>query len=336
MRNPLVGVVSFVGLTGLGLVGLVGLGMTGGACGSDGSPAGGAPDAAGVEPPARGFQVTSPEVTIMPGQEITYCYYFHTPNTETMVIKKWSSVMTPGSHHMIMYSTASDAMPPGTLSTDACGGFGTKDVPSWTYAAQTPTNEIVLPTDDGTGMPLGQEIAPGTPAYFQMHYLNVTESPLQAHVTLNADAYEVGVPYTKTAAYVTYNSTISIPPDAINHVESMTCSTPANARFWLLSTHAHKQAIQTTIKDGMPASTTIAFTSTDWEHPGSMMFTAAPFYVFSTGKLTYECTYDNIGDNSSKTVVAGPSAVTNEMCMATGYYFPATKPLLCLNNIGPF
>jgi len=35
-------------------------------------------------------------------------------------------------------------------------------------------------------------------------------------------------------------------------------------------------------------------------------------------------------------VIAGPSAATNEMCMATGYYFPATKPLLCLNNIGPF
>jgi hypothetical protein len=24
------------------------------------------------------------------------------------------------------------------------------------------------------------------------------------------------------------------------------------------------------------------------------------------------------------------------MCMATGYYFPATKPLFCLNNLGPF
>jgi len=30
------------------------------------------------------------------------------------------------------------------------------------------------------------------------------------------------------------------------------------------------------------------------------------------------------------------SAVTNEICMATGYYCPATKPLLCINNTGPF
>ena len=319
----------------ISLVVLVGL-LAGPACGSNGSgDPGGAPDS-GVAPPARGFQVASPEVTIMPGQEITYCYYFPTPNTEPMVIKKWSSVMTPGSHHMIMYATTGDDMPPGTITTDACGGFGTKNIPSWTYAAQTPTNEIALPTDDGNGMPLGQEIAAGTPAYFQMHYLNASDAPVKAHVTLNAEAYDVGVPYTRTAAYVTYNSNISIQPHEVGHVESQTCNVVPNTRFWLLSTHAHKQAVKTDIKDGMPASTTVAFTSTDWEHPGEMMFTAAPYYTFSTGKLTYECTYDNTGDNAGKTVVAGPSAVTNEMCMATGYYFPATKPMLCLNNLGPF
>ena len=39
--------------------------------------------------------------------------------------------------------------------------------------------------------------------------------------------------------------------------------------------------------------------------------------------LTWQCTYDNTGSNG---VVSGPSAQTNEMCMATGYYFPATGP----------
>ena len=63
---------------------------------------------------------------------------------------------------------------------------------------------------------------------------------------------------------------------------------------------------------------------------------ASPFYAFSTNNLTYECTYNNTGPNADTTVVDGPSAVTNEMCMATGYYFPAAKPLLCINNLGPF
>jgi hypothetical protein len=42
--------------------------------------------------------------------------------------------------------------------------------------------------------------------------------------------------------------------------------------------------------------------------------------------LTWTCTYDNTGSNKGMTVVAGPSALTNEMCMATGYFFPATGP----------
>jgi Copper type II ascorbate-dependent monooxygenase, C-terminal domain len=313
------------------------------ACGNDGATDGDdSPDASipgggiSLDPPARGFQVVSPDVMIMPGQEITYCYYFHTPNTETMVIKKWVSAMTPGSHHMIMYASNTDEMPPGTISTDTCGGFAGSNAPRWTYSAQTPTNELALPSNDGTGLPLGQEIAAGTPAYFQMHYLNATDAPIHAHVVLNAEAYEAGVPYTKTEAYVTYNGNINIPPHAVGDLESMTCNVPANIKFWLLSTHAHQQAVQTTVKDGPSTSTATVFSSTDWEHPGAMMWSASPFYTFATNKLTYECTYNNTGPNAAKTVTSGPSAVKNEMCMATGYYFPATKPLLCLNNLGPF
>src|SRR4051794_9736940 len=72
-------------------------------------------------PPARGFQVQSPEITIMPGQEITYCYYFKTPNTEAFSIKRWVSKMTPGSHHMILFFTPTLGQPEGTVSSSQCG-----------------------------------------------------------------------------------------------------------------------------------------------------------------------------------------------------------------------
>jgi hypothetical protein len=307
---------------------------SGGAAGDDdgGGPDGPGSGDGGITPPVRGFQVVSPDVTVMPGQEITYCYYFRTPNTEEVAIKKWVSVMTPGSHHMIMYTTASDAMPPGTVSSSACGAFSAGNIPSWTYSAQTPMNELALPANDGAGKPLGQRIAPGTPAYFQMHYLNSSDVPIQAHVTLNAEAHEAGAAFTQTAPYVTYNSQINIGANAKDDVESMTCNVPANVKFWTMSTHAHKQAIKTTVKDGA----SVAFTSMDWEHPGSALWATTPFFTFATGKLTYECIYNNTGTNAARTITAGPSADTNEMCMAIGYFFPATKPLFCFNNLGPF
>lgn len=296
------------------------------------------PDASVIDPPARGFQVISPEITITAGQEITYCYYFKTPNTEDMVIKKWVSDMSPGSHHMIMFTTKTEVQPAGTVSASQCGvgGASAQNVPSWTYAAQTPSAELALPTDDGAGKPLGQEIKAGTPAYIQMHYLNATDADIKVHVTLNAEAFQAAAAYTATQPYITFNANISVPPGATGDVETQTCNTPAGAKFWMLSTHAHKQAVKTEIKNGMPTSTDVAFTSTDWEHPGSKSWMQTPFYTFSGDKLTFACTYNNTGSNAGRTVSTGDSAQTDEMCMATGYYFPATKPLICYNGFPPF
>jgi hypothetical protein len=194
---------------------------------------------------------------------------FRTPNTESLAIKRWASDMTAGSHHMIMYLTSTDVMPPGTVSATNCGiGGASTSAPVWTYATQTPQAEVLLPTDDGTGKPLAQDIPANTAGFFQMHYFNATDQVLTAHVTLDAEALEANVEYTQTAAYVTYNASISIPPLTNNHVESRTCEVPAGVKFWLMSTHAHKQAVRTAVKEGGAAM----FESTDWEHPGTVEF----------------------------------------------------------------
>jgi len=300
------------------------------ACGSNGSgPIGDddvGPDAGDVipPPPERGFRIESPPVEIAPGQEITYCYYFHTPNTEMFAVNHWRSTMTPGSHHMILFQTANDLQPEGTLTDQNCdiGASGTT-FPVWTYSAQEEVTEVQLPADDGTGKPLAQELKANGSAFVQMHYLNATDQPLTAHVVIDAFALVAGVAYTSTSPLVTYNGHISIPPNTNDVVVSQSCSTPTDAQFWLMSTHAHKQAVKTRILDGAD----MVFESTDWEHPGFQEM--SPFYTFATNKLTYECTYDN---PTNRTITDGESADTDEMCMATGYFFPATKPVFCYNN----
>ncbi|MBA3501421.1 MAG: hypothetical protein M4D80_10535 [Myxococcota bacterium] len=289
------------------------------------------PDGGDIPQPKRGFQIVTPDITIKSGEEVTYCYYFRTPNTEAMAIKKWESVMTPGSHHLIMFTTGTqDKMPPGTVSASGCGAFGGGlNVPNWTYSAQTPTASMSLPVDDGAGKPLAIDIPPNTAGYVQMHYYNPTDNPIQAHVTINAEALDAGVAFTKTAAYVTYNGQISIPAGATNDVEMQSCNTPAGAKFWLMSTHAHKQAIKTEILDG----TDQVFMSTDWEHPGAATWMSNPFRTFASGKVTFRCTYNN---PTNRVITDGDSAATDEMCMASGYYFPATKALICYDGQGPF
>jgi hypothetical protein len=309
------------------------------ACNSSGGGGGGGgddtqePDAGVIDPPppARGFQIKTPEITIMPGQEITYCYYLKTPNTEDMVVKKWSSVMTTGSHHMILFTTGTLGMPEGTVSASQCGvgGASAQNVPAWIYAAAQEVAELALPTDDGTGKPLGQVITAGKPAYVQMHYVNPSDDPMKVRVTINAEAFEATVPYTPTSPYITFNGNISIPPGAMGDVETQSCSTPPGTKFWMMSTHSHKQSVKTEVKSG--AAT--VFTSTDWEHPGAQMWmTPSTFHTFDANRLTFSCTYNNTGTNVNRTITTGDSAQTDEMCMATGYHFPATASKICYNG----
>ncbi len=283
------------------------------------------------------FSVVGPDIMLQPGQEVTYCYYFHTSNTSDVVIKKWSSTMTPGSHHLILYFAQTAEMPDGTLSTASCGitPSGNSSFDVWTYSAATPTRELDLPSDDGTGTPVGQIISANTPAYIQMHYLNAGEEALTAHVEVDAFAYATGTKFTQTEPYISYNNSISIPPHATNVVQAQTCSAPTG-NFWEMSTHAHKQAIDERVMDG----SNVLVDSLDWQHPSETLWSSTPFYNFTTN-FTYQCTYDNTLPctdpnetcNADSTVVSGASAATNEMCMGVGWFFPASSPTVCINNL---
>lgn len=316
--------------------------LAAGACGTDpsvggddggGGGGGGGSGSGGGDlmPPARGFQLKSPDITIQPGQEITYCWYFKTPNTEAFSIKRWQSKMSGGSHHLILYFTNSLSQPEGTVSSSNCGAAGgASGAPAWVYAAQNSEQDLALPTDDGTGKPLGMDVAPSQPGFLQLHYYNASDETLTVHATINAEAHDVGVAATKTFAYVTFAGDIKIDPMQQGKVVTHTCPLASNQKVWLMSTHAHKQAVHTEVRDG----SSVVFASDDWEHPGAKAWMTNPFYTFASGQLTYECTYNN---PTNRTITTGDSAATDEMCMASGYVFPATKATICYNNnIVPF
>jgi hypothetical protein len=110
------------------------------------------------------------------------------------------------------------------------------------------------------------------------------------------------------------------------------CPIPRNAdqsvpKFYVMSTHSHKQSVHTFIKDGA----TMVFDSTSWEHPSATAWSTTPFFTFSSGKLSYQCEYMN---PTNRTILDGDSAATDEMCMAIGYYFPAPDGIghLCLDS----
>lgn len=263
---------------------------------------------AGNNPPASGFRIETPDITIEAGQEITYCYYTTINIPRNMGVKKWSSVMTPGSHHLIVFFQ-NHSQADGTID-QSCGGVGDggiNNLPVWTYSAQTPTQEQAMPA--GIGMQVNQ----GQKAYVQMHYFNATDAAIQAHVTIDAEAYEEGETFTPAAAYITYNTQINVPANSTGMAQG-TCNVPAETKFFTMSTHAHKHATLTRVTDGA----SMVFESTNWEHPGAATWEDAPFYSFASNQLTYRCEYNN---TTNAPLREGDSAATDEMCMAVGYYF---------------
>lgn len=321
-------------LVGLGL----GLVLAAAACGTGGTTGNDTPDAASsgnpdanpsadlAPPPAgQGFQLKSPEITIPAGSEHTYCWYTTVPLAQPAGVKLWESKMTPGSHHLIVFFTQTAQAPDGTLQ-DNCGllgGGGIQSLPVWTYSAQTEDQQSPMP--DGVGMAIGAN----QHLYVQMHYLNTTTEDIKVHVTINGWTFPQGAQFMQAEPFISFNTNISIPGGVgMKASASGTCNNvPKGVNFYAMSTHSHRRSVHTYVYDG----TNEIVDSTDWQHPTIKNYlTDAPtwkFYQFN-GSLTYKCDYIN---DLNQPVSTGDSAATDEMCMAVGYFFPATQPVWCLN-----
>lgn len=274
-----------------------------------------------------GFRIQTPDIVTAPGEPGTWCYFFRAPETGAMGIRKWTSSMGAHTHHLILYATYDtdwnplERQPAGTL-VNGCGdqedGYG-----AWLYAAHSPHERLVLPADDGGGLPLGMEILPGQPLLLQMYVINQT-APITTSASLHAEA--LAGAYTKTATYQTINDSLEIPPGTSSHTQ--TCAVPPDVKFWRLSTRTHQYAIESRIEDaGSPL-----VVATDWQHPAAATFAAPDFHAFSPDGLTYSCTYAN---PTGSPIQYGGSEESEEVCIGIGHFFPATRPALCVNSLGP-
>jgi len=304
------------------------------ACAANGSPGGDPSPDGGPVAEAPAFQITTPDVILQPDDDLTYCYYFRTPNTADLAIKQWTSHMTAGAEFMIVYLTSTSMQPPGSLSTDNCG-IATVVGPVWTYAAMSPDAQMALPADDGEGNPVGLPMKPNQAGFIQMHLMNSTSAPIHAHVELSAFAYRDGVQATPAAPMIALNRQVNLgsgrPEQPTEGTVGGNCEIrPDNGRlprFFHVTTHTYKQGVRTFVKDGAA----MLFDSVSWANPGNTSWSAPGFYMFTSGMFTYQCEYKNPTNHS---IMNGNLADRDEMCVAIGFYFPAADGTghFCLNS----
>jgi hypothetical protein len=281
-----------------------------------------------------GFQVLTPEVTLAPGEEALYCYYFHSPNAATVGTTRWSAALTPGSEHVILFNTysstwtAKDQQPDGTLvKGSSCNALGLSDYVGWVFDARPDSAPFATATDDGTGKPLALEFAPGQPSLLQWYAINTSPNSLTTQVRLTADARGPADIYTQTAAFFALDTSIAIGSGQTGATVSQVCTAPAST-FWSLSTRTHQFSPTSRVRNNGGD----VVVSLDYAHPTQAIFAPPAFFSFTANQMTQECTYNNPGGG---TLHNGDSEFSDEVCYAIGYFFPATHPALCLNGLGP-
>jgi hypothetical protein len=287
----------------------------GGGGGGEGGTAGG--DDAGSTNPNLTTVSFQMEETVPGGGEEFKCKYVQLPSVPAWMVTSKHNY-TPGSHHMLLYTTALTSIPAGgDQLADCYEGTGNNIMANATgilYGGQTPTGEEDLPA--GIGLPTkANEVL-----IFQTHYLNASASDIDATVnvslTLDTNAADI---QTQAGIIFFYDPFIDVPPGATAKA-SMRCQIPSDITLLYGSSHYHSRGVGygayiDPAVDQLGA--TAFYTSTSWSSPDNATLNMP---IKGGSRLRFECDYDNSAGTAE--YFSGQSAQTNEMCMFIGTYYP--------------
>jgi hypothetical protein len=264
-------------------------------------------DLAGTSSDTVTLQLTP--FTVPAGTEVYKCQNFKNPFGGAAVeVKEFESHMTSGSHHLLLFYKASATDDP----IEDCSGLEFAASP---YGSQRP--------DDGIRYPDGvAALVPGANGFrLQAHYLNTTQQPIDASVKV---VFHLALPGTITdhASVLFFNNTdIYIPSGSTPVPQTKTCTVSQDINLIMATSHMHQHGISFTATSG---GTTI-FQTTQWSDPTPAMF-APPLVLKAGSQVTFTCTYMN---DTGAPLYFGESALTNEMCILSGQFYPSTQGLSC-------
>jgi hypothetical protein len=274
---------------------------------------GAAPAGDGALPPpaaGQGVQLTM-EATIEAGQEIEYCQYLVID--EDVDVGMFEHRYSPGSHHLLLYLTTLAAE---DVVDDAerfdCSGRGDLALGGIAYAAQVPEGTTDFPAGVAMRFRRGQVVL------MQTHYLNATDAALDADVRLNLRASSVPVEQEAGTLFF-YDYSIVVPPHGKAKAK-MRCELGADIEVSFAMSHMHRRGVGYSSRiSGKGLEQPLALYETDrWEGVEPLVLDP-PLSARAGQVVEFECDYDN---QTADTIIEGPSASKNEMCMFVATYWP--------------
>jgi len=280
--------------------------------GDDGTSDGGGDDGGGSLVTAS-FQMS---LDVPAGGEYFKCQMVQLPDVPAFMVKGQHDY-TPGSHHMLLISTMLSAIPSGLDQVQDCYEGSGSNIMSYgrgvLYGGQTPMGQEVLPPTIGLPTTASEVLI------FQVHYLNATASDIQAqvNVSLTLDTNPADI-QTRAGTLFFYDPFIDVPAGATAKAV-MRCPIPDDITLLYASSHYHSRGVgySAWVDSTTQLGTTPFYTSASWNSPPLQQMSMP---VAGGSMLRWECDYDN--SQGTAEYFQGQSALTDEMCMFNGVYYP--------------
>lgn len=270
--------------------------------------------------PIERRELTFPDRTLRPGEEITLCREVRLGNVDPMLIRRIRVSIPSGSHHVIVYRSRAAAEQPEPTPCMGLSGILQGTAPM--FIAQQRESGIDFP--DGVGL----EIAANQMIRLEEHFVNATAAPLTANARVT---FELAPREGLTAADMMFWGTqnINVAPRAMGTAQYFRPALPGVNVFGLTS-HTHQFGVRATIEvaTALTGPGREVHRSTTWDEPPLTRF--APPLTFAEGEgLRLVCSYNN---TTSQTLRFGESYF-QEMCFLWAYYYPSQGFHVCFDGL---
>ena len=259
------------------------------------------------------------EADLAGGQEAHFCRYVRMPaGAEPIWVMGGSHQLTAGTHHYLLYRTRLTAWTPDLDATVPCDEHAAvmQSATNYVTGGQTPHENADFPAAAAL------ELAPGEILLLQGHFLNASPKPHHAKVEVALRLTPASKVEHKASVLRFYNPFIFVPPRG-TATAGAECTLKRDVTLIAAAGHMHARGTAYRAyadPPGGPKSATPFYTTRDGLHPDFWGgFSSLP----AGTTLRFECDYASHDDTP---IIQGLSAVTNEMCMLSAFYYPAMDP----------
>jgi hypothetical protein len=258
-------------------------------------------------PPPEGgplsIQLTS--VSLQPNDDKIFCQYI-APDGKERWLDRFTVELGAGSHHLVVFRRSDDKHQ-GSYGPSECDQLDLPDgIDGMLPGSQQPHSDFTLP--EGVAMRLSAQDG----LFFQFHFINATQAPLQTKVSWSAQTVEPS--HVKQPAAMLFYSQwgLKVPPGTSTQADF--CVAPRDFSLLFATGHMHRHGISFDASaGGLPF-----FHTESWDSPEAASFGAGMAIAKGT-QINWSCEYDN---ETGAELDFGPSASANEMCILAGIFYP--------------